>query len=254
MKINAILIFTKVNFISRAKSLFGVFEKELKKGEKETVLIIKLPENISDKRLLSLLMRKDIRKAAIHPENEKIDSLLRENGVVIVDGKDVMVRKMGEIVKKAAALTGIKKGRAAVGIYSPENAVKILESLKTAQDHISRVFVYGKHTPETIAAAEDFFNETGISVIQKKKIGDKDCKILILTEDPGIASFDGTVISACAVGVSARMTVSGIRLDIPGAPIIKGIDDTVAAGLFGVDGKITKLICAKPALKQIDVL
>lgn len=240
VSINGLVIFGKEKPVSAILSRLGFFKEDV---SKPGLILIRTGARADLKKLVAFMKKKNIKRAAVFPESKRFLTLLQSNGLKTITFESAMICIVSETVKKAASSTGIKKGKASAGILSENRSIEILKSLKGAADYLSCVYIYGKRTAAVSFAAEEFFSETGISVINSGDHSFEQCDILIT--DSKVGNHRGVVISLNETAGGGGKSVCGVRLEIPEALKIEEIPDCVNAELLGIKAKISKLIFAR---------
>lgn len=245
VNIRAVIHFGHEDLFSSVKSSLGIFKSEIKEFGGIRVLHIYTGGRANRKALERLLLKNRVRLSAVSAVEKKYEEYLNKSLFSLIKEEKLLISLAPQTAMKLARSMGIKKGRLRLGIYSGIYGEKLLDNMKTAADYISEIYLYGKRSGRRAKAAEDFFKETGISVVQTEKIKSNQCDILVAEgEEIPVNSFEGGVIR---IGGSAfgRLCVTGVRMVLPPELSDEGVSDSVVCELYGISPKLSKLIVEK---------
>lgn len=206
---------------------------------------IRTGKRVNKKALDRFLLRKRIKLAAVTPSGYNYEECLFLSRFSLINEDKLFISLSSEIVIRLARSMGIKKGKLRLGIYSGIYCEKLLDNMKAAADYIFEIYLYGNRNGRRAKAAEDFFADTGISVVLSEKIKNGQCDILIAEgEKVPVSTYEGGVIRIGGKPFGS-ICVTGVRMVLPDRLSEEELSDVTVCELYDISPKIRKLIVEK---------
>ncbi len=240
VKIKGLIIFEKLSFTEKIKAAFGIYQTEIKEFNGKAVYVLKTGKYNDTVR--KRFIRRNIKELAFYPETGENRNILSGEGFRLILKKNLMKDNIAGIIRKYAGSRGIVKGKLTVAVSSSDPA-DILKNLIRISDWLSEIILAGKKNGRTLSVADDFYKETGISVILSDSLSEGAADMLVAEREGDIPeNYKGSVV--CLEDVISNEDISlikGVKLSLPEETLIDNIDDLVISELFNLKAKISKL-------------